>query len=118
MMPRRAMLPQGHVLPAEHRRLAEASGIEQRRAQPVGILGGGERAELGIGRTLQNVKLFPFLTIIDNVRGALHRLPWSGPLFLAAVLALGAMPPFGLFRSEFEIVQGQKGPQAAEVTKP
>ncbi len=28
-------------------------------------------------------------------------LPWSGPLFLVAVLALSAMPPFGLFRSEF-----------------
>jgi hydrogenase-4 component F len=33
-------------------------------------------------------------------------LPWSGPLFLLAILALGAMPPFGLFRSEFEIVEG------------
>jgi hydrogenase-4 component F len=33
-------------------------------------------------------------------------LPWSGPLFLAAVLALSAMPPFGLFRSEFQIVAG------------
>jgi hydrogenase-4 component F len=33
-------------------------------------------------------------------------LPWSGPLFLAAVLALSAMPPFGLFRSEFQIVTG------------
>ena len=33
----------------------------------------GERAELGIGRTLQNVKLFPYLTVVDNVRVALHR---------------------------------------------
>lgn len=33
-------------------------------------------------------------------------LPWSGPLFLVAVLALSAMPPFGLFRSEFQIVSG------------
>ncbi|OCB56087.1 NADH dehydrogenase [Mycobacterium malmoense] len=33
-------------------------------------------------------------------------LPWSGPLFLTAVLALSAMPPFGLFRSEFQIVAG------------
>jgi branched-chain amino acid transport system ATP-binding protein len=33
----------------------------------------GQRAELGIGRTLQNVKLFPFLTVVDNVRVALHR---------------------------------------------
>src|SRR3712207_7895294 len=28
----------------------------------------GERAELGIGRTLQNVKLFPYLTIVDNLK--------------------------------------------------
>ena len=32
-----------------------------------------ERAELGIGRTLQNVRLFPYLTVVDNVRVALHR---------------------------------------------
>jgi ABC-type branched-subunit amino acid transport system ATPase component len=33
----------------------------------------GERADLGIGRTLQNVRLFPYLTIVDNLRVALHR---------------------------------------------
>src|SRR3954454_21919539 len=33
----------------------------------------GQRADLGIGRTLQNVKLFPYLTVTDNVRVALHR---------------------------------------------
>jgi hydrogenase-4 component F len=43
---------------------------------------------------------------IGLIRGGLDALPWSGPLFLLAVLALGAMPPFGLFRSEFEIVAG------------
>jgi hydrogenase-4 component F len=43
---------------------------------------------------------------IAGIRGGLDLLPWSGPLFLAAIFALGAMPPFGLFRSEFEIVAG------------
>jgi hydrogenase-4 component F len=43
---------------------------------------------------------------ISGVRGGLDLLPWSGPLFLAAILALCAMPPFGIFRSEFEIVRG------------
>ena len=33
----------------------------------------GERPELGIGRTLQNVKLFPYLTILDNIKVALQR---------------------------------------------
>ena len=43
---------------------------------------------------------------ISAQRGALDLLPWSGPLFLLAVLGLSAMPPFGIFRSEFQIVAG------------
>jgi hydrogenase-4 component F len=46
---------------------------------------------------------------IAAIRGGLDLLPWSGPLLLLALLALGAMPPFGLFRSEFEIVAGGLG---------
>src|SRR6202167_5158726 len=41
-----------------------------------------------------------------TMRGALDLLPWSGPLFLLAVFALSAMPPSGIFRSEFQIVVG------------
>ncbi len=40
------------------------------------------------------------------MRDGLRVLPWSGPLFLLAMFALSALPPFGLFRSEFEIVAG------------
>jgi hydrogenase-4 component F len=43
---------------------------------------------------------------IGSVTGGLDLLPWSGPLFLTAILALSAMPPFGIFRSEFQIVTG------------
>jgi hydrogenase-4 component F len=43
---------------------------------------------------------------ISGIRGALDALPWSGPIFCCAILALSAMPPFGIFRSEFEIVSG------------
>src|SRR3954467_11050403 len=39
----------------------------------------GDRAKLGIGRTLQNVRLFPYLTIVDNLRVALHRHTRSNP---------------------------------------
>jgi hydrogenase-4 component F len=46
---------------------------------------------------------------ISAIRGGLDLLPWSGPLFMLAIFALGAMPPFGLFRSEFEIVAGGLG---------
>ena len=46
---------------------------------------------------------------MSSIGGGLDLLPWSGPLFLIAVLALCAMPPFGIFRSEFEIVEGGFG---------
>jgi hydrogenase-4 component F len=41
-----------------------------------------------------------------RLRGGVRALPWSGPMFVLAVLALSAMPPFGIFRSEFYIVEG------------
>jgi hydrogenase-4 component F len=43
---------------------------------------------------------------LGKMAEGIRLLPWSGPLFLTAVLALSAMPPFGLFRSEFQIVAG------------
>ena len=43
---------------------------------------------------------------IATMRGALDLLPWSGPLFLLTVFALSALPPSGIFRSEFQIVAG------------
>jgi hydrogenase-4 component F len=46
---------------------------------------------------------------ISAMRGGLSMLPWSGPLFLLAIFALSALPPFGIFRSEFEIVAGGLG---------
>jgi hydrogenase-4 component F len=44
-----------------------------------------------------------------TMRGALDLLPWSGPLFLLAIFALSALPPSGIFRSEFQIVAGGLG---------
>ena len=41
-----------------------------------------------------------------RMRGGVGLLPWSGPMVVLAVLALSAMPPFGIFRSEFLIVSG------------
>ena len=43
------------------------------------------------------------------MRDGLRLLPWSGPLLLLSVLALSALPPSGVFRSEFEIVDGGLG---------
>ncbi len=42
----------------------------------------------------------------DEVRGAARRLPVSGPLFLAAFLAVTGTPPFSPFWSEFMILNG------------
>jgi hydrogenase-4 component F len=43
---------------------------------------------------------------LSGIRGGIGALPWSGPMFVLAVLGLSAMPPFGIFRSEFLIVSG------------
>ena len=41
-----------------------------------------------------------------TINGGVGLLPWSGPLLVVAVLALSALPPFGVFRSEYDIVAG------------
>jgi len=43
---------------------------------------------------------------IDQVYGAMRRLPLSGSLFLAGFLAITGSPPFGPFISEFSILNG------------
>jgi hydrogenase-4 component F len=43
---------------------------------------------------------------MSRIQGGVGALPWSGPMLILAVLALSAMPPFGIFRSEFLIVEG------------
>ena len=46
---------------------------------------------------------------VAAMRDGMRLLPWSGPLFLLAVFALSALPPSGVFRSEFQIVAGGLG---------
>lgn len=43
---------------------------------------------------------------IDLVEGGVTALPWSGPMFLAAGLALSGVPLSGVFRSELQVVFG------------
>ncbi len=43
---------------------------------------------------------------VDDVTGAASVMPWTGPIFLAAALALCGLPMSGVFRSEFQIVCG------------
>ena len=43
---------------------------------------------------------------MERMQGGIGILPWTGPMLVLAVLALCALPPFGIFRSEFLIVSG------------
>jgi hydrogenase-4 component F len=43
---------------------------------------------------------------IDGVTGAGTAMPWTGPMFMAAAIALCGLPLSGVFRSEFQIVSG------------
>jgi hydrogenase-4 component F len=43
---------------------------------------------------------------VEGVTDAGRRMPWTGPMFMAAALALAGLPISGVFRSEFEIVVG------------
>lgn len=43
---------------------------------------------------------------VEKITGAATGAPWSGPMFLAAALALSGLPLSGVFRSEFQIVSG------------
>ena len=53
------------------------------------------------GRILHRYKT----TEIGDVTGLLRVMPWTGPLFAIGILALVGLPPFGLFISEFLLVQ-------------
>jgi hydrogenase-4 component F len=43
---------------------------------------------------------------VEDVTNAGRRMPWTGPMFLTAALALSGLPLSGVFRSEFQIVMG------------
>lgn len=43
---------------------------------------------------------------VDGITDAGRTMPWTGPMFLAAALALSGLPLSGVFRSEFQIVVG------------
>ena len=105
------------------KRLLAYSSVEHMGILAIGVSFGGPAALAGVmlhvlahaaakGSAFMGagvlVRTFGSKRICD-LRGGLDLLPASGPLFALAVLALGAMPPFGLFRSEFEIVAGGLG---------
>ena len=56
---------------------------------------------LAAGRILHRYET----TEIARVSGLLRTMPWTGALFATAMLALVGLPPFGLFVSEFLLIQ-------------
>src|SRR3954454_13931270 len=77
------------------RRVTE--GTITHRSEDLLRLPADARAERGIGRTLQNVRLFPNLSVFDNIRIALHRHQSTG--VAAAALRLPS-----LYAEEAEII--------------
>jgi hydrogenase-4 component F len=106
----------------DYKRLFAYSSIENMGIMAVGVgLGGG--ASYGallhaVNHSLCKAGLF-FLagnvlrsfgtTLAQDVRGVLRRLPETGFLLLALLLAIGGAPPFGPFWSEFLILQTALG---------
>ena len=104
------------------KRLFAYSSVENMGIIAVGVGLGGAAAYgsmlQAVGHSLAKAGLF-FLagnvlraygsTTAGEIRGALRRLPVSGPLLLALALAIGGLPPFSLFMSEYTIVQSAVG---------
>jgi hydrogenase-4 component F len=43
--------------------------------------------------------------VATDVRGAVHAIPWTGGLWVALILAIVGMPPFGPFVSELLVLK-------------
>ncbi len=100
-----------------YKRMLAYSSIEHMGIVAVGFALGGAGALYALIHLLYHalIKSALFLTSgnfflaystgkVRGVRGALTTLPWSGPLFLAGILAVLGMPPFGTFMTKLGIV--------------
>jgi hydrogenase-4 component F len=102
------------------KRLLAYSSVEHMGILPLGISFGAPIAVVGVllhvlaHAAAKGTAFFGAGSVVRKfgtkdmrrIRGGIWALPWSGPMLVAAVLALSAMPPFGIFRSEFLIVSG------------
>ncbi|BDG10411.1 proton-conducting transporter transmembrane domain-containing protein [Anaeromyxobacter paludicola] len=106
----------------DYKRMLAYSSVEHMGILAVGLGVGGAAGAGAFFHALNNglVKGVLFLAAgsihrsygtkrVDEVRGALRRLPLSGPLFLAGFFAVTGAPPFGPFFSELAILQGAFG---------
>jgi hydrogenase-4 component F len=104
--------------PRNYKRMLAYSSVEHLGLVSVGIAFGGPWGVAGAVLHIANhaiAKSVLFLLSgriraayasmeIEAVQGLLTRLPVSGPLFFAGMLALLGLPPFGLFVSEVMII--------------
>jgi hydrogenase-4 component F len=103
----------------DFKRLLAYSSVEHMGILALGVGLGGAAAAGAFFHMVNNgiTKSVLFLTAgnihrafgskrVDDVRGAARYLPVSGPLFLAAFLAITGSPPFAPFFSEFAILKG------------
>ena len=104
--------------PRNYKRMLAYSSVEHLGLVSVGVAFGGPWGVAGAVLHIANhalAKSVLFLLSgrirtayasmeIEAVQGLLARLPVSGPLFFAAMLALLGLPPFGLFVSEVMII--------------
>jgi hydrogenase-4 component F len=102
------------------KRLLAYSSVEHMGILAIGVSFGGPAALAGVllhvlahaaakGNAFMGAGVFTVkygTKQMSVMRDGLRLLPLSGPLFLLSVFALSALPPFGIFRSEFEIVAG------------
>lgn len=52
-----------------------------------------------------NIRHFYDSRVVADVRGAVHKIPWTGGLWVACILAIVGIPPFGPFLSEFMVLK-------------
>jgi len=52
-----------------------------------------------------NIRHFYNSRVAADVRGAVHSIPWTGGLWVACILAIVGVPPFGPFLSEFLVLK-------------
>ena len=106
----------------DYKRLFAYSSVENMGILAVGVgLGGAAAygamlhavnhsfAKAGLFLLAGNVLRSYGTTTAAGVSGAVRRLPVSGPLLFALLLAISGMPPFGPFMSEFTIFQAAIG---------
>ncbi len=78
--PRRDLRPdraerrrQNHYLQSAHRRLRTDVGRHQYRGTRINGMRPYEISRLGVSRTFQNIRLFPSMSVLENVVTACHR---------------------------------------------